>query len=64
MKLDPWKLTDTEPQTKEGTGAGPRPPPYTYVADTQLDLQVSPLTIGGGQSLAWGSIACLRTPFP
>ena len=35
--LDPWKLSETEPPTKEHTLAGMRPP-GTYVADTKPSL--------------------------
>lgn len=42
--LDSWRITETEPLTKDCVGTGS----YIFIADVWLDLHVGPLTIVAG----------------
>ena len=46
--LDPWKLTETEPPTKEHIRAGTRS--HTYIAHTQFSLLAGPEQLEQGLS--------------
>ena len=58
--VDPWKLSETEPPTREHAQAGLGP--HTHGADVQLGLLAGPPTMGVGAVSK--ALACLWILFP